>query len=329
MDKISVIIPAYKVEKYIGRCLESVINQSYKNLEIIIIDDGSPDNTGKIIDEYARLDNRIKVVHKENGGVSIARNIGLSMTTGKYIAFADSDDVLDEKLYEKLYNLIIKYEADVSFCELFRIIEGDEIIAPNCEVIEKEASIEEAIKMVLLNNDIGNYLSVKLFKKELFNEIKFPENRTYEDVSTIYKLLDKANKVAYTNEKLYCYLIGRDGAITSSFSEKKIKDSMIAYYSQYKFLVSKYPTIREYVSLIYAKMYTSALEKMCLNDYDELFESEEVNNRYNDFKDAIQKVDNKTLEEYLEDYRLVSMLVLKQSKDMYKKVFKSLYKMKK
>ena len=134
MEKISVIVPVYKVEKYLRKCLDNIVNQTYSNLEIIVVDDGSPDNSGNIADEYAAKDNRVKVIHKENGGLSDARNTGLAVATGEYVTFCDSDDIPDVREYEVLYNLIKKYDADISFCELQRFCEGDEIIPmePSC-----------------------------------------------------------------------------------------------------------------------------------------------------------------------------------------------------
>ena len=115
-DLVSVIVPIYKVEKYLGKCVDSIINQTYKNLEIILVDDGSPDNSGKICDEYAKKDNRIKVIHKENGGLSSARNAGLDVATGEFIAFVDSDDRIHLDFVEKLYRAIKEENADIASC---------------------------------------------------------------------------------------------------------------------------------------------------------------------------------------------------------------------
>ena len=120
---VSVIVPVYKVEKYLSKCLDSIVNQTYKNLEIILVDDGSPDNSGKICDEYAQKDSRIKVIHKENGGLSSARNAGLDIATGEYIAFADSDDSVHLDFVEKLYRAIKEENADIACCSVEDFIE--------------------------------------------------------------------------------------------------------------------------------------------------------------------------------------------------------------
>lgn len=328
MDKISVIVPMYNVQKYIRANVESLINQKYKNLEIIYVDDGSTDDSGKIIDEYANKDNRIKVIHKENAGVSIARNIGLKNTTGDFITFADSDDIVDEREYEVLYNLIKTHNADASFCELKRFYEGEEIIKSDSESTIVELNTSEALSKILLDRNVGNYFPIKMFKKELFDNIYFPEGKAYEDVATLYKVIDKAKKIVYKNEKLYYYLVGREGSTTSTFSEKKIKDSMEAYYSQYKFLIQKYDTIKNFIYTEYIKSYTSALEKMCLNKYLNLFNSEDVLQKYTEFKNAMNFVDKEFLKDNLEVYRLISSIVIFYDKKSYWDKFEEILKLK-
>jgi glycosyltransferase involved in cell wall biosynthesis len=222
MEKISVIMPAYGVEKYIAKSIESVLNQTYKNLELIIVDDESPDNSGKIADEYAAKDDRVKVIHKKNGGVASARNAALDIASGDYITFIDSDDFADIHQYEVLYNLIKKYDVDISFCEVQRFFEDEDPIKDNVEIKESLIETSEALKQMLTNDCVGNYIHIKMFKSELWKDIRFPENCTYEDVATLYKVVGQASKVAYTTEKLYFYLVGRQGAITASFSERKL-----------------------------------------------------------------------------------------------------------
>lgn len=122
---ISVIVPVYNVEKYLSKCIDSILAQTYKNLEIILVDDGSPDNCPKICDEYAKKDNRIKVIHKENGGLSAARNVALDIAKGEYIGFVDSDDFIAEDMYEVLYNLAEKYNAEISSVSFYKVIENN------------------------------------------------------------------------------------------------------------------------------------------------------------------------------------------------------------
>ena len=144
-ELISVIIPVYNVEKYIRYCLDSVINQTYKNLEIIIVDDGTKDSSGEIAEEYAAKDSRIKVIHKENGGLSDARNVGLDVATGRYIAFLDSDDVISLDFYEYLYNMIKEKDYDIAECEFFRI-SSDDIENVQKILDEKNEEIKVTVK---------------------------------------------------------------------------------------------------------------------------------------------------------------------------------------
>lgn len=323
---ISVIIPVYKVEKYLSRCIESVIGQTYTNLEIILVDDGSPDKCPLIIDEYAKNDKRIKVIYKENGGLSSARNAGLEIATGDYITFVDSDDTIDCKMYEILYNLLKKHNSDIAICQLVRVSEDVEgnLIIPNLNIDNIEEKIftrAEALKQIMINGDIGNFACTKLFKRELFNEVLFPDGKVYEDIATIYKLVHKANKIIYTNQKLYYYLYGRVGAITSSFSEKKILDSIYAYFTQYRFITENYPEIKQYANITWVKMYTSAMEKICMNNYNELWNSKEVIEKYDYFIKAIDTLDEKVLQEYFEPYRLISAVLLRHNREIYKGMF--------
>ena len=329
-EKISVIVPIYKVEKYIRRCIDSIINQTYKDLEIILVDDGSPDNCPKIIEEYAKLDSRIKVIHKENGGLSSARNAGMKIATGDYLAFVDSDDTIDIKMYEVLYDVLKRNNADISVCDILRIHENDkgEVIYPEVQqnpVRETEFERAEMIKQMLVNGNIGNFACTKLFKKELFGGITFPDGKVYEDVATIYKVVHKANKIVYVNKVLYYYLFGRVGAITSSFSEKKILDSLEAYHTQYEFLSKNYKEIAPYVNVTWVKMFTSAMEKICMNDYNDLLKSQEVLTRYESFKHATDMLDKDVLYKYLEPYRLISAILVRHDIETYKLMFKTIY----
>ncbi len=328
MDKISVIMPAYGVEKYIAKSIESVLNQTYKNLELIVVDDESPDNAGKIADEYAAKDDRVKVIHKKNGGVASARNAALDIASGEYIAFIDSDDFADIHQYEVLYNLIKKHDADIAFCELQRFFDGDDPEKELVDVREEVIDTAEAFKRMLTNECVGNYINIKMFKSELWKDVRFPEGCTYEDVATLYKVVGKVQKVAYTNEKLYFYLVGRPGAITASFSEKKIENSLAAYFGQAEYITSKFPQISDYADYTIIRLYTSACEKMCLNDYDEMYSREDVLEKYKIFKDAMQRIDRKLLIEELEPYRLLSAITLDYDREAFKKLLKEIHKVK-
>ena len=146
---ISIIIPVYKVEKYLEKCIKSVLDQTYKNLQIILVDDGSPDNCGNICDNYAKIDNRIEVIHKANGGLSEARNVGLKVARGEYIGFVDSDDYVSNEMFENLYNTLISNDVDVSICNFYTVINNKNIIknADNgVEIYNKLEILKEILK---------------------------------------------------------------------------------------------------------------------------------------------------------------------------------------
>ena len=213
MDKplISIVVPIYKVELYLEKCINSIINQTYTNLEIILVDDGSPDRCPQICDEFAKKDNRIKVIHKKNGGVSAARNTGIANSNGLYISFVDSDDYIEPKMYEYLFNLIEEYNADVSTCGYRKIGEDldEEVCSKNLFVLESK----EALIKLSFGDIIQNYVWNKLFKISLFvdNNIEFPEGKIIEDLAIMYKLIEKANKVIIGNKTMYYYVQRNNG----------------------------------------------------------------------------------------------------------------------
>lgn len=197
--KISIVIPVYNVEQYLKQCLDTIINQTYKNLEIILVDDGSTDNSGKICDEYALKDNRIKVIHKENGDLSSARNAGLDIATGDYIGFVDSDDYVKLDMFEKLYNVAVKTSADLVVCNWLRGYENvwiENKIFPEQYILNSNEALEKFNGNMFVWN--------KLFKREIIDSIHFIE--TYaEDVLFTFSALKKAHKIACINENQYYY----------------------------------------------------------------------------------------------------------------------------
>lgn len=252
---ISVIIPFYNVEAYASKCIESVINQTYTNLEIILVDDGSPDNCGKIIDEYAKKDKRIKVIHKKNGGLSDARNKGIQVATGKFIGFVDSDDYIKEDMYEYLYNLIINNDADISIIDIIEFYEDKEITEKEVKEKVKVFNNYESLRELLSISKLESHAVTKLYKKELFDGIRYPINKKMEDVGTTYKLLDKSNKIVVSNVPKYYYLQRSNGIMLS-----KSTNMWIDYYElsleRYKYIKDKYPEMIENdISLLILIMY--------------------------------------------------------------------------
>lgn len=247
-EKISVIIPIYKVEKYLDKCLESVVNQTYKNLEIILVDDGSPDNCPKICDSWAEKDSRIKVIHKKNGGLSDARNVGIENASGKYLMFVDSDDYVSLDICQKLYDNLIKFDADVSMCEAKLVYENAqrEIALDNEINVRCFTGNEIRSSIIYFKPGIADMVSAwgKIYKKEIFKDLRFPVGRLHEDGFTYYKILFLAQKIVCTNEKLYCYL-QRPQSIMASRNEKNGRDALDATIEQFEFLSENLPNNKE------------------------------------------------------------------------------------
>lgn len=226
--KISLIIPVYNVEKYIRKCIESILNQTFKDFELIIINDGSIDNTGKICDEYSRLDSRIRVIHSYNMGQSAARNIGIQHSKGEYIGFIDGDDFIDKNMYEQLYYKCINEKADMGIIGLREVDENNlclnEYIPMNVDLIE---IMQRA------------YPCNKLIKRTLLleNNLNFTVGRYYEDVELITKVFLKSTQISKVNKVAYNYL-KRRGSTTNN-RDNKILDNLWAYKSIKAYLVDE------------------------------------------------------------------------------------------
>jgi len=225
---VSIIIPIYKVETWLKYCLDSLINQTYSEIEVILVNDGSPDNCGQICDEYAAIDPRFKVIHKDNGGLSDARNAGMAIAQGEYITFIDSDDYVAPNYVERLLNLLLKHDADISQCDFHQFNDDEENscakIASNEHEITVMSGLSSLEALWLYNSHVSVITCAKLYRKHLFteNDIIFPKGRIHEDEFTTYKLLYYSRLVAFTNDKLYFYRQRRDSIMGSPFSAKRL-----------------------------------------------------------------------------------------------------------
>lgn len=239
-EMVSIVIPMYNVEKYLEKCIKSILNQTYSNLEIIFVDDGSPDRCGQICDEYAKKDKRIKVIHKENGGLSDARNIGIENSTGKYITFIDSDDYIDNCYIELLYNTLINNNADISIAS-HRVLYEKKCIDKSTNK-EFCGSSKEILEKILYDDGVDLSAWGKLYKIELFNQVKFPKGRVFEDSATTYKLVDLSNNIAVCSKPVYNYVIRNNSISNNEFSEKKL-DLIISTKEMTDFIRNKYPDL--------------------------------------------------------------------------------------
>ena len=223
--KISVIIPVYNVSSYLSDCVDSVIKQTYKNIEIILVDDGSTDGSGKLCDEYKEKDSRIVVIHKKNGGLSDARNAGLEIAKGEYISFVDSDDFISSFFIEIFMKAIIENKCDIAAMKWGTSFwDGEEhpVLAKNIADCTIEFFDTREALAYMLYQQIATGAPFKIYKKEIFDKIRFPVGYFYEDVATTYKTFLKARKVGIIAGDLYAYRMRRDSIIRQSFSEKKL-----------------------------------------------------------------------------------------------------------
>lgn len=243
---VSVIVPVYKVEQYLDRCLKSLVDQSYSNIEIILVDDGSPDKCYQICEKWAQRDNRIKVIHKANGGLSDARNKGLEFAKGEYVCFVDSDDYVAKKYIEILYNLMCNNHTDMSAVSLKEVFSMEQEIDEN-EAYEKITTVfegKEAIKQLFFNDTFANYAWNKMYKRELFDNIRFPVGRKMEDLGTTYKLLLNAKKIAYSTEVLY-YYYQREDSILHKVNIDFYRDKFELSRERYEKIQNIYPDLKE------------------------------------------------------------------------------------
>lgn len=236
--KISIIIPIYNVEKYLPACVESILQQTYKNLEIILVDDGSPDRCPVICDDLAQKDDRIRVIHQKNKGLSGARNTGIENARGDYLIFVDSDDTVEQTLVEELYTYAEKWNCAIVACGRNYIFEDGQIV---CKIAHDESKVygfEEAMQEMNSFRLFDMSAWAKIYRRELFEDIRFPEGKLSEDYYIMYKLFDKAQTIGYVAKPLYNYLqrqssISRNKKINHDFADAAKK--------QMEFLDDKYP----------------------------------------------------------------------------------------
>lgn len=260
---ISVIVPVYKVEAYLEKCVESVRNQTYKNLEIILVDDGSPDSCGQICDSLAKKDGRIRVLHKENGGLSSARNAGIKAATGELIGFVDSDDWIEPEMYEVLCRNLLATESDISICGMYGGFYKNRENEKEEELYNyKTVTPHEAIRMAM---EFGGYVDMfawnKLYKKHIFSQICFPEGKLYEDTYILVEILDLAKQLVCSSAPLYHYVYRGDSITKSGYKPGEMHliegvDRRLAY------LTSHYPDLSKIALERSLASYFEVLDKM-------------------------------------------------------------------
>ena len=233
---VSIIVPVYKVEQYLKRCMDSVLNQTYKNIEVILVNDGSPDNCPALCDEYAKIDSRVRVIHKENEGVSKARNVALDQVNGNYICFVDPDDWVP---FDMLETVSEYFERDYDMISFQRTYLTEENVVEKGEKNPKDMDVSQYIDASFLGR-YDFFVTTKIFKTEVFNNVRFLEGRNYEDLEIMHRLFLNIKKVVGLDYFLYYYWKGNEGAITNTITMKNIQDHYLSaneiYHASKKYL---------------------------------------------------------------------------------------------
>ncbi len=219
--KISVVLPIYNVEKYLETCVKAMTGQTYQNLEIILVDDGSPDGCPALCDELAKTDERIRVLHKENGGLSDARNAGTQIATGEYITFVDSDDVVTDTYVEYLYSLIEKYGCDMSLCTHTVVFEDGKKI-PYGDGTDEMLDAKECLRRMLYHDVIDTSAWAKLYRTDMAREILYPKGKLFEDIGTTYRFFLASGKIACGYQSQYFYMQRQNSIVSGKFNPHKL-----------------------------------------------------------------------------------------------------------
>lgn len=268
METISVIIPIYGVERYLDRCVKSVVNQTFQNLEIILVDDGSIDSCPLICDEWAQKDSRIKVIHKRNGGLSDARNSGLAICTGDYVGFVDSDDYINPKMYEVLYNIICQNHADIAECQFKKTLKENEnetlseVDLADCDIFSNYDAILELINDGKMKQVVWN----KLYKRKVLQDVAFPFGKTNEDEFWTYKVFYNCKSLVSINTPLYYYFQRNCSIIGAPFSLRRL-DAIEALEERTAFLKNIQEKLYETSTADLANSYLFFFQKLCANNH--------------------------------------------------------------
>lgn len=289
VDKISILVPVYNSDKYLKKCVESILNQTYENIELILVNDGSTDTSYELIEQFKIQDKRVKAVHIENNGVANARNIALDNATGDYFLYVDSDDWIEQDYIEELYNLIIQEKADICIGNCVHYIENtNSYIHKDFGIHEKRIYNKcEAVEELMYHNFLRHSPWGKLYKKQIFDGMRFPTGYHYEDLALIYKLFFKAEKIIYTPMEKYIYMVREGSIVHRELSQADVK--AILQYSEeiVEFLEKEVPQIIDsgkYLLLINSIKIIESVEK---NETNKVYINKAMSNLKKYRKDVI------------------------------------------
>ena len=317
---ISIILPIYNVKDYLPKCMKSIFAQTYTNLEIIMVDDGSTDGSGKLCDDYAAKDSRVRVFHKKNGGLSDARNYGIERAEGEFITCIDSDDYVDKDYVAYLYHLIVKYKTKMSICQ-------HRVIFSNGMKDEKGSSGDElltnkkCIKRMLYHDVIDTSAWAKLYHRELFSDVRYPYGKQFEDIATTYKLMLKCSKIAVGYESKYNYIFRSNSIVNCSFNHKKLE------------LLEMTDNMGKEVLSIYPDLSKAVMRRRVYARFSTLNQMLEVEG-HDDKKNEIIRFIKAHSKEIIFDKKApkrdkLAIIILYLSKRMYKKIWLFILKRKK
>ena len=299
VDLISIIVPAYNAEKYLDHCIESITNQTYKKLEIILIEDGSPDNCGLICDIWAKKDARIKVLHVANGGSARARNIGLLHAKGKYVGFVDADDFLMPSMYETLYQLAINSSAEITECGYYKVT--SDVMHNSLNNLEvktiRSFNTTEALLENVRDTAVQQVVWNKLYLKRVIGNTFFTEGKYIDDEFWTYKIIGSAKKIVSTTEKLYCYRQQEASVMHQSFSLRRM-DALEAKLQRLKYIEEGFPSIvsEAKCNLYFTCIYLQQMALKNMNKEEQMAMRKKIKNCLNSFrieKSDLQSIDNK------------------------------------
>lgn len=239
---ISVIVPIYNVEKYLARCVDSIVNQTYKNLEIILVDDGSPDLCPQMCDDYVEKDSRIKVVHKKNGGLSDARNAGMAVSTGEYISFIDSDDYVSDDFFECLLDVMNKENSDIAECSVVKFYEDNRFDELSDDLSVKTYDTQDAMSALIAENPFHQHVWNKLYKTELVKDIPYAVGKLNEDEFWTYQVFGRANKVSKLNKTMYYYFQRNSSIMGVGYNIRRL-DALEGKANRQKYIENNFPDL--------------------------------------------------------------------------------------
>lgn len=317
--KLSIIVPVYKVEEYLKDCVNSILNQTFRDFELILVDDGSPDSCPKICDEYSQKFNNVKVIHKQNGGLSSARNAGMKIATGEYISFIDSDDYLASNMYEHVFSIMEKECADI-------VVVGRCYVYPNgSKELREKQNVYEVMDgpkaTAIMNTSLLGYFDVaawdKVYKRSLFNDVSYPEGKLSEDWYTTYKVFAKANRIVYDSTPMYYYR-QRGGSITHTSSAVNY-DAMYASQEVYDFVKKRQPEYTAEANFAYVFSRIGVIDNLTVQP---TVDKQKIRKIRNDMKVNIKQLKKTDFFSKLSKKRKIQLFLIEHCLNSYTIIFK-------